>query len=328
MQIYQFNSILKPVLWGGDKLVAFKRLPRQDVPIGESWELSAMPGRESVVAEGDDRGLTLTQLLQRYGADLVGDAVYRRYGDRFPLLIKFIDAKRDLSIQVHPDEEMARRYHNCSGKNESWYILETDEKAVIHTGFNRSITAEEFDRHLADGTILDVINATKSQPGDTFFIPAGQIHSIGAGNLLVEIQQSSDITYRVWDYNRRDADGNLRELHIPQAREALDFNARDGKVHDTPCIGPGMARLVACPEFVVCRLAFDNGYSLDTNGRHSFTAMVCIEGETTLHVADMAAVTLHQGETALVPAITDRVEMSGSARLLLVTIPDDNLKTE
>ena len=214
MQIYQFNNILKPVLWGGDKLVAFKRLPSQEVPIGESWELSAMPGRESIVADGKDRGMTLTQLVQRYGAELVGEDVYRCYGDHFPLLIKFIDAKRDLSIQVHPDEEMARRRHNSLGKNEMWYILDADKGALIHTGFKRSITAEEFDRLLADGTILDVVNATESKPGDIFYIPAGQIHTIGAGNLLVEIQQSSDITYRVWDYNRRDADGNLRELHV------------------------------------------------------------------------------------------------------------------
>ena len=326
MQIYQFNNILKPVLWGGDKLVAFKRLSSQDVPIGESWELSAMPGRESIVADGKDRGMTLTQLVQRYGAELVGEDVYRCYGDHFPLLIKFIDAKRDLSIQVHPDDEMARRRHNSLGKNEMWYILDADEGALIHIGFKRSITAEEFDRLLADGTILDVVNATESQPGDTFYISAGQIHTIDAGNLLVEIQQSSDITYRVWDYNRRDADGNLRELHVDEAREALDFNARNGEVLDKPCIGPGMTRLVECADFDVCRLAFENGYSLEYPGSHSFVAMVCIGGETTLVVEGMAPVTLHQGETALVPAIAERVEMNGAARLLLVTVPNENQK--
>ena len=207
MQIYKFNSVLKPVLWGGDRLVAFKRLPAQCEPIGESWELSAMPGRESVVAQGEDQGLTLTGLVRRYGADLVGRDVYRRYGDRFPLLIKLIDARRDLSVQVHPGDEMAMRCHGCMGKNEMWYILEAEAGAIIRTGFNRRLTQAEFDRRMADGTLLEAVNAVESRPGDTFYIPAGQIHTIGAGNLLVEIQQSSDVTYRVWDYNRRDADG-------------------------------------------------------------------------------------------------------------------------
>lgn len=324
MQIYKFNSILKPVLWGGDKLMAFKRLPPCDTPIGESWELSAMPNMESVVADGDDRDLTLKQLVCRYGADLVGEDVYSRYGEQFPLLIKFIDAKQDLSIQVHPGEEMARRCHGCPGKNEMWYILETDEGAVIRTGFNRSVTVEEFDRLLAGGSILDVVNETASKPGDVFFIPAGQIHTIGAGNLLVEIQQSSDITYRVWDYNRRDAGGNLRQLHVQEAREALDFTARNGQVSDTPCCGPGMKQLVCCDQFCVNHLEVVDGYTLQLPKPHSFVAMVCIHGEISLYVEGMPQTTLYQGETALVPAIADKVEMTGTAQLLLISVPIDN----
>lgn len=320
MQIYKFNSILKPVLWGGDKLVAYKHLPVQQQLIGESWELSSMPGRESVVADGGDRGLTLTQLVQRYGADLVGKDVYRRFGDSFPLLIKLIDARRDLSIQVHPGDEMARRCHGCAGKNEMWYILEADEGAVIRTGFNRTITASEFDCRLADGTILDVINAVESRPGDTFFIPAGQIHTIGAGNLLVEIQQSCDITYRVWDYNRRDSDGNLRQLHVAQAREALDYEPRQCKVLDTPCVGQGMTQLVDCPEFDVRRLAFTGCYRMDYPGEHSFDVLVCIKGEAVLRADGMPRVGLRQGETALVPAAVSRVEMEGDATLLITTV--------
>lgn len=323
MEIYKFNSILKPVLWGGNKLLAFKGLPAQDRPIGESWELSAMSNRESVVAEGDDCGLTLKQLVCRYGADLVGEDVYRRYGDEFPLLIKFIDAKRDLSIQVHPDDEMARRCHNCSGKNEMWYILEADEGAVIHTGFNRTLTLVEYDRRMADGTILEVINAVQSKPDDVFYIPAGQIHTIGAGNLLVEIQQASDITYRVWDYNRRDADGNLRQLHVQEAREALDFEARQGLVLDTPLIAPGVTRLIQSPEFDVCRLDISDHYCLAMPNPHSFVALVCIDGEALLHVEGMPSATLRQGETALVPAIADRIDMTGPARLLAAYIKQE-----
>jgi mannose-6-phosphate isomerase len=321
MHIYKFNSILKPVLWGGDKLVRFKHLPATDEPIGESWELSAFPGRESVVIDGEDSGLTLPQLVERYGADLVGEDVYRRYGDRFPLLIKLIDARRDLSIQVHPDEEMALRRHGCHGKNEMWYILNADDGAVIHAGFNSTITQDEYDRKLADGTLLDVINADSSRPGDAFFIPAGQIHAIGAGNFLVEIQQSSDVTYRVWDYDRRDADGNLRQLHVQEAREALDFTARDCQVHDFPCIGEGMKRVVRCPDFEVNRLDFDDGYVLEMPQPHSFVALFCVNGTTLLSVEGMPPLELRQGELALLPAVADRVEMTAAATLLLTTVP-------
>lgn len=321
MQIYKFNSILKPVLWGGDKLVAFKGLPAQDDPIGESWELSAMPGRESVVAGGDDEGLTLTQLVRRYGAELVGEDVYRRYGEQFPLLIKFIDAKRDLSVQVHPDEKMARQRHGCSGKNEMWYILQTDDGAVIRTGFNQSLTLDEFDRRLNEGSLLDVVNADVSHPGDVFYIPAGQIHTIGAGNLLVEIQQSSDITYRVWDYNRQDADGNLRQLHVQEAREALDFTARDGKVQETPCVEPGLTQLVTCDVFDVQLLEVVRHHVMLMPSPHSFMAVVCIKGELTMQVEGMPQAELRQGETVLIPAVADRVEMNGTAQLLLTTVP-------
>ena len=321
MQIYKFNSILKPVLWGGEKIVTFKRLPATGEPIGESWELSAFPGRESVVAGGEDRGLTLSQLVQRYGADLVGEDVYRRYGDSFPLLIKVIDARRDLSIQVHPDDEMAMRRHGCQGKNEMWFIIDADEGATIRAGFNSTLSPEDFDRRIADGTLLDVMNAAPSRWGDVFYIPAGQIHTIGGGNLLVEIQQSCDITYRVWDYNRRDADGNLRQLHVQEAREALDFNAHDCQVRDFSMIGEGTKRLTRNCDFEVDRLDFDDGYTLELPQPHSFVAMFCVKGATTLHAEGMPPQSIHQGEVALVPAIVDRVEMTGTAALLLTTVP-------
>lgn len=322
MQIYKFNSVLKPVLWGGDRLVAFKRLPAQCEPIGESWELSAMPGRESVVAQGEDQGLTLTGLVRRYGADLVGRDVYRRYGDRFPLLIKLIDARCDLSVQVHPGDEMAMRCHGCMGKNEMWYILEAEAGAIIRTGFNRRLTQAEFDRRMADGTLLEAVNAVESRPGDTFYIPAGQIHTIGAGNLLVEIQQSSDVTYRVWDYNRRDADGNLRQLHVQQAREALDYEPRDGQVHYMDQGGGQMTGLVCSPDFDVRRLDVDGAYRLDMPEGHSFVAAVCLDGDLALSADNMPGASLSRGETALIPAAASCVEMNGTARLLLASVPE------
>lgn len=321
MQIYKFNQILKPVLWGGDKLLSFKNLPPTGEPIGESWELSAMAGRESVVAEGADRGRTLTELVRLHGASLVGEDVYRRYGESFPLLIKLIDAKRDLSIQVHPDEAMARRCHGCSGKNEMWYVIQADEGGLVHTGFNRPMSPDEYDRRMADDSIMEVINSVTGKPGDAFFIPAGQIHAIGAGLLLAEIQQASDITYRIYDYNRRDAQGNLRELHTSQAREALSYEPYDGRVDYEPCEGDGVTPVVCCPDFEVERVDFASGYTMRLQQPHSFVVMMCLNGETDLMADGMPAIHLRQGETALVPAIVDEIEMNGSAQLLTAMVP-------
>ena len=323
MQIYKFNSILKPVVWGGDKLMAFKGLPAHDEPIGESWELSAMPGRESVVAEGPDKGLTLTQLVLRYGSDLVGEDVYRRYGDNFPLLIKLIYAKRDLSIQVHPNDELAMRDHGCNGKTEMWYILDTDKGATITTGFKKTITPEEFDRHLAEGTILDVVNRDPSHPGDVFYIPAGQIHYIGARNLLVEVQQSCDITYRVWDFNRRDANGNLRELHTAQAREALDFNARDGQVELPEPNILGNTELLRTREFCVMHYNIDESLRLEYPQPHSFLALTCIKGKSLLEAEGLPSATIKRGETVLVPACAHWVVFTGRAQLLVTSVPNE-----
>ncbi len=325
MEIYKFNNILKPVLWGGDKLVAFKRLPACDEPIGESWELSAVPGHESVVKGGEDDGLTLSQLVQRYGADLVGEDVYRRFGDSFPLLIKLIDAKRDLSIQVHPDDAMAQRRHGSFGKNEMWYILDADEGATIATGFKRPITPEEFDRHLAEGTILDVVNRDVSHPGDVFYIPAGMIHAIGAGNLLAEVQQSSDITYRVWDYNRRDADGNLRELHTSQAREALDYNALDGQVALPEPSLIGSTELLTTRYFSLTHYIVVKGLRIEIPQSHSFLALTCIQGESLIEAEGLPSSAIKQGETVLIPACAHWVVFTGSARLLVTSVPSETM---
>lgn len=330
MQFYKFNPIFKPVLWGGGKLLEFKHLPARDVPIGESWELSALQGRQSVVADGRDAGLTLSQLVQRYGADLVGEEVYRHYGDEFPLLIKLIDAKRDLSVQVHPRDELAMRDHGVMGKTEMWYVLQADDGAIIRTGFNRALTPEEYDRRLAEGSLLDVVNAIPSRQGDVFFIPAGQIHAIGAGNLVAEIQQSCDITYRVWDYGRKDAQGNLRQLHTAQAREALSFEPYNGYI---PCkreTAMGITPVVACPKFAVDKVAVDGNIDVALQQYRSFTAIVCLQGQVTLAAPDLLPATLCQGQTALIPATVAAVAMSGSAQMLMTHVPqrDDSNRSE
>lgn len=321
MQIYSFNNILKPVLWGGNQMTAFKGLPPCDEPIGESWEISGVPGRESVVAEGPDKGLTLTELVQRYGAQLVGEDVFRRFGTEFPLLIKFIDARRDLSVQVHPDDELAMKLHGCEGKTEMWYILRADEGAKIRAGFNRPMSPEEYDARVEDGSIIDVIAAHDSKPGAAFFIPAGQIHCIGAGNMLVEIQQSSDITYRVWDYARRDANGNLRQLHTQQAREALNYDVVESEVHYGPAKAMGVTPVVSCSKFDVCHIDVDGRLELPLPAPHSFIALMCIEGETTVMVEGMDPVTLPMGHSALVPATVSSIQFTGTARLLTAMVP-------
>ena len=324
MQIYKFNDILKPVVWGGSKLAAFKQLaPGSREPIGESWELSAVPGHESIVAtDGDDCGLTLTQLVRRHGAALVGEEVYRAFGDRFPLLIKFIDARQDLSVQVHPDDAMAARLHGSAGKTEMWYVVDSDDDAVIRTGFSRGISPDEYERRVGEGTILDVVNATPSKPGDAFFIPAGQIHSIGAGNLIAEVQQSSDITYRIYDYGRLGADGKARPLHTSQAREALNFGAAaDGKVDFVPAAGPGVTPLVKCPKFDVGRLDYNSGYTLDLPRPHNFVVLMCIGGETSVTADEgIGSAALVRGVTVLVPAAATRLTLTGKAQLLVVTM--------
>ena len=193
---FKFVPYLKSVLWGGERIAIYKGIDTDQHAIGESWEVSGVPGHESVVAEGEDRGLTLPQLIDRYRGALVGEAVYEKYGNTFPLLVKLIDAKRDLSLQVHPNDELAMKRHGSRGKTEMWYIIDADEGASIYAGLSQSITPDEYERMVADNTVMDVVARHESHAGDLFFLPAGRIHAIGAGNLLAEIQETSDITYR------------------------------------------------------------------------------------------------------------------------------------
>lgn len=207
-----FSPYLKSVIWGGEAIAPFKGIVTDQKSIGESWEISAVPGKVSVVDRGTFKGKSFTELIEEFGPALVGGKVYETYGKNFPLLIKIIDAKDNLSVQVHPDDELAEKRHHCPGKTEMWHIIDTAPGAKIYVGLKQSITPDEYEHRVADNTIMDVIDSYDSAPGDTFFLPAGRIHAIGAGNLLAEIQETSDITYRIYDYDRRDADGNPRLL--------------------------------------------------------------------------------------------------------------------
>jgi len=227
----KFHPILKQTLWGGERIIPYKELASELSRVGESWELSGMPGSESVVAEGPWTGSTLPELIGRFGAELLGKANYARFGQEFPLLVKFIDAREDLSIQVHPDDELARKRHGKSGKCEMWYVLEAEPGASLLTGFSRPIAPAEYERRVADNTLTDVLNRQAIASGDVFYLPAGRVHSIGKGSFIVEIQQSSDITYRIYDFDRRDAAGNSRELHTELAREAIDFESSENSAY-------------------------------------------------------------------------------------------------
>ena len=297
----KFKPFLKTVVWGGDKIAAFKGITTDDHRIGESWELSGVPGKESVVSNGVLAGRDLTSLIEEYGAELVGEHVYACEDNAFPLLVKFIDARDDLSIQVHPDDALANERHGTKGKTEMWYIVDAAKDASLLAGFTREITAEEYERRIADGTITEVLARHEVHPGDVFFLPAGRVHAICSGCFLAEIQESSDITYRIFDYNRPGLDGKPRELHTALAKDAIDFKVcppyrtQWTEVPDTENV------LADSKWFTTSQYCLTKPFYRDLRGIDSFMVVICIEGEGLLE-NNQAEVPLHPGETVLVPA--------------------------
>lgn len=321
-QILTFEPFYKSVIWGGDRIARFKGIPSKGSDIGESWELSPMPGHESVVSEGPFAGRTLPGLIAEYGNDIMGERLMKKCDGKFPLLIKFIDSSDDLSIQVHPDDALAARRHNSLGKTEMWYSIMPAEGAYLYAGFKNALTPGEFRAHVADNTIVADLGKYYTRPGDVFFLPAGRVHSIGRGNFVLEIQEASDITYRIYDYDRRDAAGNPRQLHVEESVDAIDFNdtgatgARNVKVS-----GNGSAEVVKCPYFVTDLLGVDGHHPLSLSGRDSFTILVTVEGNLTLTGADSQKVAMPQGTTVLVPASLAEVSFEGKGQVISVFIP-------
>lgn len=309
-----FVPYLKEVIWGGSEICRYKHLPPSTEKVGESWEISAVPGHESVVDNGPYRGLTLPELISRFGTDLLGAKVVERYGLAFPLLVKIIDANQNLSVQVHPDDALARKRHNSLGKTEMWYIIRSRDNARIYAGLNTAMTPDDYVRRVADGTFAQSLAVHGSHPGDVFFLPAGRVHAIGAGNLLAEIQESSDVTYRIYDYDRRDAQGHTRELHTALAKDAIDFRLYDNLKSPRPSDSVRDAELVQCDHFDVRRLLVDGVETLRFDPG-SFTVLMCIEGEVRLSYP-AGQTTLRSGHTVLLPAILPAVEASGKACLL------------
>ena len=317
---FKFVPYLKSVLWGGERIAIYKGIDTDQHAIGESWEVSGVPGHESVVVEGEDTGLTLPQLIDRYRGALVGEAVCEKYGNTFPLLVKLIDAKRDLSLQVHPNDELAMKRHGSRGKTEMWYIIDADEGASIYAGLSQSITPDEYERMVADNTVMDVVARHESHAGDLFFLPAGRIHAIGAGNLLAEIQETSDITYRIYDYGRLDANGQPRQLHTELAKDAIDYNVYGNYKSVYEHVSSGEARLIKCDYFDICKVVVTCACDIDASQCDSFRIIMCLEGAVEV-VDNFSNVTeMHRGETILVPAATSSLHITGEATLLTATM--------
>ena len=306
----KFEPILKQTLWGGDKIISFKHLNDELTEVGESWELSGVENSESVVANGADKGLSLVEMVAKYREELVGEANYVRFGNKFPLLIKFIDAKQDLSIQVHPSDDLAKKRHNSMGKTEMWYVVGADKGAKLRSGFSEEITPKEYKDKVYNNTITDVLQEYEIHPGDVFFLPAGRVHSIGAGAFVAEIQQTSDITYRIYDFNRKDADGKMRELHTDLAREAIDFEVVDDYRTNYEALENEPVELVACPYFTTSLYDMTEKISCDYSELDSFVIFICIEGSCEIIDDQKNQITLSAGETILFPASTQEVSIT------------------
>ena len=312
----KFEPILKTVVWGGEKIAPYKEIETDQKHIGESWELSGVKGNESVVANGPLAGRTIASLVKDYKGELVGKHVYENTGDEFPLLIKFIDALSDLSIQVHPNDQLAAARHNGSkGKTEMWYVVAAEPGAHLLAGLTKSITPEEYAAKVADGTITDVLARHEVHPGDVFFLPAGRIHAICGGCFIAEIQQTSDITYRIYDYGRLGLDGKPREVHTELAKDAIDYKVYDNyRTEYTPQENEEV-ELVSCKYFTTSLYDLTLPFARDLSEIDSFMVVMCIDGSGTIQV-DGEDVYVHQGETVLIPASADDV----------CFIPDDTMK--
>ncbi len=317
MQPIKFEPIYKETIWGGNKIPRIKHAGGLDGRlIGESWELSGVDGSESVVADGPYKGMKLPDLVDELKEKLVGTDNYRRFGNRFPLLIKFIDARRDLSVQVHPDDETAVKQGMMNGKNEMWYLLDSDPDASLRCGMKERLTPDEVKKRVDDGTICDAIALYQVQAGDCFYIPAGRVHSIGAGCLLAEIQQTSDTTYRLYDYNRRDSHGNLRQLHVDKAAECIDYSVSDDyKTHYRAAKNTRIP-LVECPYFNTALYDINCSKILDYSGLDSFVILIGVSGTGKLTDNEGNVAFLHKCESLLIPATTANLNIEGNVKFI------------
>lgn len=313
----QFEPILKERIWGGTKLKTLLNKPITSEITGESWEISTVENDVSVVANGAFAGKTLNELIDLYPAEILGNIVYARFGKQFPLLFKYLDARQDLSIQLHPNDELAKKRHNSFGKTEMWYVMQADENARLIVGFKEQSSPEDYLSHLNNKTLLDILDAKKVQQGDVFMLETGTIHAIGAGIVIAEIQQTSDITYRVYDFDRKDANGNTRELHVDLALEALNYDKIEAqrfydKNENT------FNTVVDCPYFTTGFIPL-KGTTVFSKTNESFRVLMVVDGDFNLLCGGE---TYHykKGSTVLLPAVITDYQLDGQASVLEISI--------
>lgn len=312
-----FVPILKDRIWGGTKLRAHLDKDTANDTTGESWELSAVDGDVSRVRDGIFKDRLLTELLEQYPEEILGTKVYKKFGAQFPLLFKFLDAKDDLSIQVHPNDELAKKRHNSFGKTEMWYVMQADEGARIIVGFKEKSSPEQYLQHLKDKNLIEILNEVQVSKGDVFFLETGTIHAIGKGIVIAEIQQTSDITYRIYDWDRRDADGKARELHVDQALEAMNYDVTDTKKEYSKEVNKSNA-VVHSPYFTTSYLPLSGEATISKDGS-SFNVYICTEGSFSIE-AGGNTYNYKKGDTVLVPAAIKEFRLSGEGELLEVFI--------
>lgn len=306
---FKFEPILKPIIWGGSDICRFKNIAPIQEGIGESWEISGVRNNISRISNGELAGTSLDELLNSRGEELVGKKIYQKFGNTFPLLIKFIDARDDLSIQVHPDDVLGKERHNSFGKTEMWYVINAAPGAYLYSGFKEAITPEEYPETVKNNTFTDKLMRYELKAGDVFYLPAGRVHAIGSGCFIAEIQQTSDITYRIYDYNRKDAAGNSRELHTELAKDAIDFKVYDSYKTEYEKEINHPVKLVNSPYFTTHLLEMDSLMERDYTALDSFVIYICMAGHCTVKDNKGYSEIIRQGESLLLPSDTKSVQI-------------------
>ncbi len=319
MKLYplQFHPILKERIWGGTKLKSYLNKPITSKNTGESWEISSVENEVSVVSNGVLKGKSLSDLLDKYPETLLGKKVYKQFGKQFPLLFKYLDAREDLSIQVHPNDKLAKERHHSFGKTEMWYVIQAEENAKLVLGFKEKSTPKQYIESIESNTILSILDSKKIKKGDVFFLETGTVHAIGAGTLVAEIQQTSDITYRIYDFDRTDSNGNKRDLHIDLALDAINYNVVDTKRNYNKEINISNT-IINCPYFSTNFIPLDGNVEVHKNG-DSFSVYMCVEGRFELEF-NSEIYSYSIGDTILIPADLTEFKFFGKASILEIYI--------
>lgn len=318
----KFKPILQERIWGGEKLHTLFGKAKQQVPIGESWEISSIPNNVSVVANGSLKGKNLQYLIDTYKADFVGEKVFKRFGRKFPLLLKFLDAKSDLSIQLHPNDDLAQKRHQSFGKEEMWYVMQTEKESYLYFGFNKSISKDSYLKHLKDNSLAEVLHRKETKEGDVFHIPAGRVHAIGAGVVLAEIQQSSDITYRLYDWDRKNAQGKARELHTELAIDAIDFTIPESIETTYSSEKNKLSTIFSSDNFTTKILTLTKDLEINTAKNNSFAIYMCVSGSGDISTSNYS-ISIKTGETIYIPAKLQKYQIKPdniSLKLLQISL--------